>query len=380
MNLSFRKFAQKQPWQMTKAELQGFEVPSVGDRSASPGTIARMREEMGTLLDYAGDDWMIKDWLGAHTLELGWDVSYLAEAVKRNEPIIVYRATDTEDAIFPGAYVTPSKQYAIDHGERHISAEHLWDAKPYKLLELEVRPDELIAMNQLEFHYAPGDIFVWHEAQIRQALERGEDVPNEVLADYHHLTEGSVRLNLRKQSDDIKYEPYYEILFKPGPKGWEGPAADALEIFKEAYEDKEELLEIRYIAEGATITTENESLYKDMIRRLAHIVHGLYRIDGASISVGEFYRAVQENYFEKHPFRKLWQLDKWATWIHEQLQTRKTEEITEDDLYLELLDRFVDHHQLVDAIFGRFREMYGSLYYGYIPEVDTDAIEPEEED
>ena len=169
-----------QPWQMTYDQFQHYQVPGLtGDSSRSPADIEGLRGEGGLLSDYVGDRYALNDWLGKG-YDSRYDVSYLADAVRRGEPIKVYRASiaGDEHLIWPGAYVTPSRAYAVDHGEGNLGGAR------YVIRSVMAHPDELVAMNPNEFFYVPHDLHAWHERAVRFAVRQGFDVPAAVRAEY----------------------------------------------------------------------------------------------------------------------------------------------------------------------------------------------------
>lgn len=169
------------PWQMTYDEFIHFVPPTGGgDSSRAPGDVAELRSEGGLLSDYTGDRYALNDFLG-RGYDPRYDMSHLAGKVIANAPLKVYRATTrgSESEIWPGAYVTLSHQYAVDHGEGNLGG------KKYDILTRTVRPDELVAMNPNEFFYVPRvDLRTWHENQVRGAVAVGFRVPAKVRAEY----------------------------------------------------------------------------------------------------------------------------------------------------------------------------------------------------
>jgi hypothetical protein len=167
---------------MTYEQFRAYSVPSpMGDHSRSPGDVERLRADMGTLADYSGDRFALNDWLGkgynpAH------DMSHLAGAVQAGQALQVYRSTgkSSEGVIWPGAYVTLSRAYANDHGERTVGA----DGSKWHVLTATVHPDELVPMNPNEFFYVPRDLRVWYDQQVAKAIRSGQSVPAHVRAAY----------------------------------------------------------------------------------------------------------------------------------------------------------------------------------------------------
>ena len=168
-------------WMVTRDEFRDHHIPSDGphDGSRHPADIAQLRADMPTLHGYRDSDDAVKDWLGkGHNTR--YDMSHLAPKVKRNEKIHVYRATDREDEIFPGAYVTPSRHYAEDHAVNT-------SMKNPRIISREAYPHQLLPVNPNEFFYAPADIDRHHAESVAAAVKAGKPVPPHVLADYPRL-------------------------------------------------------------------------------------------------------------------------------------------------------------------------------------------------
>jgi len=195
---------------MTLAELLAYRVPTeLTDGSRQPARAEAMRDEAnrgegGMLSDYY-DPWLIDEWLGVHSVERRYRPSPdLLARVRAAQPIQIWRATDRERTIFPGAYVTTSQAYAADHGRNILRG-------PHHVLGATVYPDELYAVNPLEFWFVPRDITAWHRSQIEDAMARGESLPATVLAEY----EAGTRRSNPKETDPI-------VLWH-GSRAWSGP-------------------------------------------------------------------------------------------------------------------------------------------------------------
>ena len=168
------------PWQMTYDQFRNYSVPGLyGDHSRSPADVEELRNEGGMLSDYTGDRYALYDFLG-RGYDPRYDMSHLAGAVARGEPIKMYRSSiaGTEDMIWPGAYVTPSRAYAVDHGIGNLGGAR------YVVRSVMAHPDELVAMNPNEFFYVPRDLHAWHEKVVRFAVKQGLPVPANVKAEY----------------------------------------------------------------------------------------------------------------------------------------------------------------------------------------------------
>jgi hypothetical protein len=167
---------------MTYEQFRDYRVPSpMGDHSRSPGDVEELRGEGGLLSDYTGDRYTLNDFLDKGSTTPQYDMSHLAGAVLAGMPLRIYRSTDAEDVIWPGAYVTLSRAYAADHGERTVRA---GSERKYHVLSAVARPDELVAMNPNEFFYAPRDLRAWYDQQVAKAIRSGHPVPAEVRAAY----------------------------------------------------------------------------------------------------------------------------------------------------------------------------------------------------
>jgi hypothetical protein len=181
-----RKAKDKKPWEMSLEELHSFSAPTeMQDGSSDPSEAEEMKDEMGTLHDYRHDAHSVKEWLGGWGGNRSHDMSHLGHHVRNNTSFPVYRSTDREDHVYPGAYVTPSHKYADDHGVRNISGDHLFAPTPHKVISTVAHPDELVAVNANEFKYAPrGGIEAWHRGVVSDAHEAGEKVPKSNLKKY----------------------------------------------------------------------------------------------------------------------------------------------------------------------------------------------------
>lgn len=147
-----------EPWDLTWEEFVRYRVPSpMGDRSRDPGRVPALRAEGGTLYDYRRDPYAVREWLGRGYAP-SYDESHQHARVTANTPLAIYRATDAESVIWPGAYVTVSKAYAQDHGLRNMGA------RRFRILRGVAYPDELVAVNPMEFWYAPRDLHGWWRA------------------------------------------------------------------------------------------------------------------------------------------------------------------------------------------------------------------------
>jgi hypothetical protein len=166
--------AWKEPWELTFEEFSRYRVPSpCGDRSRSPADVEKLRAEGGMLSDYR-DGWTLRNFLGGDfSDDLGWNSAHLASAVLAGERLPIFRATDAERTIFPGAYVTLSRGYARDHGRNILRGR-------FRVLVGQAYPDELVAMNPQEFFFVPRDLAAWHREEVGRAIRRRLPVPEAV--------------------------------------------------------------------------------------------------------------------------------------------------------------------------------------------------------
>lgn len=172
-----------EPWQMTADEFNNFAPPTSGDSSESIRSSQERRKEGGSLADY--DDETLHHWLGKGI----WDNivprshrDQLVAAIRGGRKIPIWRATQTERSIFPGAYVTPSKEYAQLHGEGPLN-------NVFRMLRSKVSASDLFPINELELKYAP-EIGDYHINSIREAMKNGRGVPLRVLESYPNIKFG----------------------------------------------------------------------------------------------------------------------------------------------------------------------------------------------
>jgi len=128
-----------------------FHVPEGGSSKTPKTVLSWDRADYETLYDLSqqGDQFRFDEALGKGWKE--WKPSlYLREQIKRNEPITVYRASDTGD-IIPGSYVSESLEYVKEHQENIMQGAG-------KIYSLNVKPDELMTYDDPhEFIYIPMD-------------------------------------------------------------------------------------------------------------------------------------------------------------------------------------------------------------------------------
>jgi hypothetical protein len=131
-----------------------FDVPQ-GGASITPKRAFKWKagnEEYETLYSWIknGDSFTIKELLVGYGKDIPNTLALLPK-IKANKPIKIYRAIEKgfDEYILPGAYVTESKAYAKQHGERCLNGE-------YVLVESEVKPSELMSYGDThEFIYIP---------------------------------------------------------------------------------------------------------------------------------------------------------------------------------------------------------------------------------
>jgi hypothetical protein len=105
----------------------------------------------------------------------------LVAKVLAGQSFTVYRATNAEIGIFPGAYVTPHVDYAENHLHRALNgAGHV-------IAETVTSADLVIGHSANEFYFAPRNLAAWHESVVAIAVNDGRQVPEKVLAAYPEL-------------------------------------------------------------------------------------------------------------------------------------------------------------------------------------------------
>lgn len=191
------------PWALTRAELAAWSPPTArGDRSRDAATLtpeARARGEWSALADYARSDGALREYLGPALAPA------LAPAVRAGAPLAMYRSTDAEDVIWPGAYVALDRAYAERHGRQELRQAPWW------VLRGEAGPDELCPVGAGEFWFAPRDLGAWHRAQVEAALAAGLPVPPAVLAEHPGLR------FTREAPLDLARDPRWRHLFYAEP-------------------------------------------------------------------------------------------------------------------------------------------------------------------
>jgi len=111
--------------------------------------------------------------------------------IEPDDTVTIYRAIssdDPSDGILPGDWVALERWYADEHG-----ADGYGDVGS-KVVELEVRAADVTwaGTDQNEWIYSPRDLrsqesLGAHESMIKQAMEEGESIPPEVMAEYPRL-------------------------------------------------------------------------------------------------------------------------------------------------------------------------------------------------
>lgn len=159
----YKKALKKDYPDLTKEQLEKyeFEHPQSGSITPKRAFEKRQEGEWESLYDLSQypDQWNFLNALGkgweGHWEGVGASL-YLINKIKSNSPINIYRASNT-GGILPGAYVSESKLYAINHGETILDGR-------YKLYQLSVYPDELMSLGDPhEFLYIPRSLDVAHE-------------------------------------------------------------------------------------------------------------------------------------------------------------------------------------------------------------------------
>ena len=167
---------------MTPEEVLDWKIDST--YSASPDTVFDYEDDDKWTLDEvaAGDQQLFIDEALGGRWSHDWNPTiYLASNIKRGEKITIYRSSDVGD-IIPGSYVSESKEYAQEHGERSIGEDYSW-----KIYSLDVYPDELMWYGDPhEFIFIPKSPERWLEI----ARERVRDIPIEVQDELMALGRG----------------------------------------------------------------------------------------------------------------------------------------------------------------------------------------------
>lgn len=148
-----------------------FNVPE-GGASKTPKTVfSWSRDDYETLYDLSQqpDTFRFEESLGKGWKD--WKTSlHLAEQIKRNEPITVYRASDVGD-IIPGSYVSESLDYAKQHQENIMQGVG-------KIYSLNVYPDELMTYGDPhEFIYIPRDAKTEYNRLVEKGIISRPEVP-----------------------------------------------------------------------------------------------------------------------------------------------------------------------------------------------------------
>jgi hypothetical protein len=160
------------PWKLTVGELAAHAAEGrLMDGSQSWADVEEARADGMGLADQ-----------DRHIVEfLCDDDPALVAKVLAGQSFTVYRATNAEIGIFPGAYVTPHVDYAENHlhralnGAGHVVAETVTSA------------DLVIGHSANEFYFAPRHLAGWHESVVAIAVDGGRRVPEKVLAVYPEL-------------------------------------------------------------------------------------------------------------------------------------------------------------------------------------------------
>lgn len=105
----------------------------------------------------------------------------LIAKVLAGQSFTVYRATNAEIGIFPGAYVTPHRDYA----EKHL--DHALGGAGHVIAQIVTSADLVVGHSANEFHFAPRNLAAWHESVVAMAVDDGRQVPEKVLAAYPEL-------------------------------------------------------------------------------------------------------------------------------------------------------------------------------------------------
>jgi hypothetical protein len=160
------------PWKLTVGELAAHAAEGrLMDGSQSWADVEEARADGMGLADQ-----------DRHIVEfLCDDDPALVAKVLAGQSFTVYRATNAEIGIFPGAYVTPHLDYAENHLHRALNgAGHV-------IAETVTSADLVIGHSANEFYFAPRHLAGWHESVVAIAVDGGRRVPEKVLAVYPEL-------------------------------------------------------------------------------------------------------------------------------------------------------------------------------------------------
>jgi hypothetical protein len=138
---------------MTKDEIRNWEFPvPEGSSSVTPKTVFSWIDgEFETLHDLStySDKFRFEESLGKGWERENRNTLNLRKAIINDEPITIYRATDTSDEIIPGAYVSESLEYVQKHQANIMHGEG-------KILSIKAKPSELVTYGDPhEFIYKP---------------------------------------------------------------------------------------------------------------------------------------------------------------------------------------------------------------------------------
>lgn len=148
------------------------------------------------------------------------DPALVAE-VLAGESFTVYRATNAEIGIFPGAYVTPHRDYA----EKHLR--HALGEAGHVIAETVTSADLVIGHSANEFYFAPRNLAAWHESVVAVAVTNSRQLPEKVLAAYPELAAKAATFAVASVDAPVGRRPKQHIV----------KAVGVLEVWHSRYPD-----------------------------------------------------------------------------------------------------------------------------------------------
>ena len=178
-SLIFVKSGPRPAWHQTRAEFLGNDERDAVTQASPAAIVSAQRSMHPHLGAFAGDLESLKKLLGKGD-DTRYDVSQMAPKVARDEKVAIYKMSNGESEITPGATVHLARQGAVDDGVRNGNAQRA-------LLSRDVYPHDLLAhasSSASGYLYAPRDMAQHHEESVMAAAQRGENVPAHVQSDY----------------------------------------------------------------------------------------------------------------------------------------------------------------------------------------------------
>jgi hypothetical protein len=164
-----RGTSSKQLPPISKRAFRNWEFPTTDSGSQTPKWAFDIREGdpydtgLETLYDIANlqDSWALREVLGEF-YQSAWRSTYrkLGEDARQDRMVTVYRSSDI-GGILPGAFVTESLEYAIEHGRSNIPSS-------FQIYQMKVHPSELMSYRDPhEFLYIPTSLDAGYNRYIR---------------------------------------------------------------------------------------------------------------------------------------------------------------------------------------------------------------------